>query len=110
ARTVDIGADAIMAQTVDTAAEAREIVSFMKYPPKGKRGVTAEHYHDRFIAGPIGPKLAAANQSTALFALIESAKRVSNADAIAMVDGVDCLYVGHLDLSVDLGIAGESNH
>ena len=30
-----------------------------------------------------------------------------NADAIAAVDGVDCLWVGHFDLSVSLGIPGE---
>ena len=33
-----------------------------------------------------------------------------SADAIAAVDGVDCLYVGHVDLSVALGIAGENSH
>jgi 2-keto-3-deoxy-L-rhamnonate aldolase RhmA len=110
ARTLDVGADAIMAQTVATAKEAREIVTCMKYPPQGKRGVTVGHYYDRFAAGPIGPKLTAANQATALFVLIESARGVENADAIAAVDGVDCLYVGHVDLSVDLGIAGENDH
>src|SRR5262245_31630096 len=61
ARTLDIGADAIMAQNVATADEAREIVSSMKYPPLGKRGVTVGHYYDRFGSGPVGPKLAAAN-------------------------------------------------
>jgi 2-keto-3-deoxy-L-rhamnonate aldolase RhmA len=107
ARTLDIGADAILAQMVGTAEEAREIVSFMKYPPKGKRGVTIEHYYDRFAPGPVAAKLAAANQATALFALIETGQGIANVDAIAAVDGVDCLYVGHVDLSVDLGIAGE---
>jgi 2-keto-3-deoxy-L-rhamnonate aldolase RhmA len=110
ARTLDIGADAIMAQTVDTAEEAREIVACMKYPPRGRRGVTVSHYHDRFASGPIGPKLSAANDATALFALIESPRGVANADAIAAVEGVDCLYVGHVDLSVALGIAGENSH
>ena len=33
-----------------------------------------------------------------------------NADAIAAVDGVDCLWVGHFDLSVSLGIPGEFDH
>src|SRR5262249_48560079 len=81
ARTLDVGADAVMAQNVTTAEEAREIVSFMKYPPLGKRGVTTGHYHDRFAGGPLGPKLAAMNQATALFALIESGEGVANAEA-----------------------------
>src|SRR5262245_8472408 len=83
ARTLDIGADAIMAQNVDTAAEASEIVACMKYPPRGRRGATFVHYHDRFSAGPSAAKLAAANRGTALFALIESPAGVANADAIA---------------------------
>ena len=33
-----------------------------------------------------------------------------NADAIAALDGVDCLWVGHFDLSVSLGIPGEFDH
>ena len=110
ARTLDVGADAIMAQNVASAEEARAIVSCMKYPPQGKRGVTTGQYHDHFTGGPLGPKLAAINETTALFALIESAAGVANAEAIAGVDGVDCLYVGHVDLSTDLGIPGQNDH
>src|SRR5262249_41613690 len=110
ARTLDIGADAIMAQTVATAEEAREIVAFMKYPPKGMRGVTVGHYHDRFGAGPSGPTRTPTNQPTALFPLTDSAEGVANADSIASVDGVDCLYLGHVDLSVNLGTPGKNSH
>ena len=42
-----------------------------------------------------------------MFCQIETAEGVKNADAIAAVDGVDCLWVGHFDLSVSLGIPGE---
>jgi 4-hydroxy-2-oxoheptanedioate aldolase len=110
ARTLDIGADAIMAQSVDTAEEAGEIVACMKYPPRGRRGATFGHYHDRFAAGPIGPKLSAANEATALFALIESPAGVANADDIAAVDGVDMVLVGLNDLLADWGIPGEYDH
>lgn len=110
ARTLDIGAEAIMLQLVGTADEAREVVSYMKYPPLGRRGVTVEHYHDRFFAGPLKPKLEAANHATVLFALIETVEGLANANAIAAVDGVDCLYIGHVDLSADMGIPGEYDH
>ena len=52
-------------------------------------------------------KLAAANHRTTLFTQIETEAGVENADAIAAVDGVDCLWVGHFDLSCSLGIPGE---
>ena len=36
----------------------------------------------------------------------ETAEGVENADAIAVQPGVDCLWVGHFDLSVSLGVPG----
>jgi 2-keto-3-deoxy-L-rhamnonate aldolase RhmA len=95
-----------MFQMVDTAEEARQIVSCMKYRPRGIRGVTTQHFYDRFTVGPLAPKLAAEDEATTMIALVETRLGVQNADAIAAVDGVDCLYLGHVDLSVDLGIPG----
>ena len=37
-------------------------------------------------------------------------KGVANADEIAAVKGVDCLWIGHFDLSSSLGIPGEFEH
>jgi 2-keto-3-deoxy-L-rhamnonate aldolase RhmA len=107
ARALDIGAKSLMFQMVDTPEQAREIVSCMKYRPRGIRGVTTQHYYDRFTAGELAPKLAAEDHATTMIALIESRLGVENADAIAAIDGVDCLYLGQVDLSADLGIPGE---
>ena len=79
----------------------------MKYYPEGGRGVALQVAHDDYRPGPVPQKLAAANKRTTFFAQIETADGVKNADAIAAVDGVDCLWVGHFDLSVSLGIPGE---
>jgi 2-keto-3-deoxy-L-rhamnonate aldolase RhmA len=106
ARALDIGAKSLMFQMVDTAEEAQQLVACMKYRPRGIRGVTTQHYYDRFAGGALAPKLAAEDQATTMTALIESRLGVSNAEAIAAVDGVDCLYLGHVDLSVDLEIPG----
>jgi 2-keto-3-deoxy-L-rhamnonate aldolase RhmA len=107
ARALDIGAKSLMFQMVDTSEEAQQIVSCMKYRPRGIRGVTTQHYYDRFTGGDLAPKLAAEDKATTMTALIESRLGVENAEAIAAVDGVDCLYLGQVDLSVDLGIPGE---
>ena len=96
-----------MFQMVDTPEEAREIVSFMKFRPGGIRGVTTQFYYDRFSGGDLAPKLAAEDHATTMIALIESRLGVENADAIAAIEGVDCLYLGQVDLSTDLGIPGQ---
>jgi 2-keto-3-deoxy-L-rhamnonate aldolase RhmA len=95
---------------VNDAGEARAILDCMKYVPDGHRGVALGIAHDAYTGGPVMEKLAAANASLALFCQIETAAGVENADAIAAVDGVDCLWVGHFDLSCSLGIPGEFTH
>lgn len=107
ARAADMGAEGVMLPMVGTAAEASHIVNCLKYPPEGARGVALQIAHDRYRPGPTKQKLAAANRRTTLFAQIETAEGVANADKIAAVPGVDCLWIGHFDLSASLGVAGE---
>ncbi len=110
ARACDMGAEGIMIPMVGTAAEARAVVDCMKYYPEGKRGVALGVAHDNYRQGQVAEKLAAANERTTLFCQIETAEGAENADKIAVVDGVDCLWVGHFDLSVSLGVPGQFDH
>jgi 2-keto-3-deoxy-L-rhamnonate aldolase RhmA len=107
ARAVDMGAEGVMLPMVGSAEEARHIVNCMKYTPEGGRGVALQVAHDHYRPGGVTDKLATANRRTTLFCQIETAEGVKNAEAIAGTPGVDCLWVGHFDLSVSLGIPGE---
>ncbi len=106
ARALDMGAEGIMVPMVGSAEEARRIVAHVKYPPKGHRGVAFGVAHDRYMPGSAVGKLRAADRWTTVFLQIETKDGVENADEIAAVRGVDCLWVGHFDLSVSLGIPG----
>lgn len=110
ARAADMGAEGIMVPMVGTADQAREVLNCLKYYPDGGRGVALGIAHDRYTQGPTMEKLAAANKRTTLFTQIETAEGVANADEIAAVNGVDCLWIGHFDLSSSLGIPGEFEH
>ena len=110
ARVCDVGAEGIMIPMVSTAAEAQAVTNCMKYYPDGRRGVALSVAHDVYGQGPVPDKLAAANERSTLFCQIETAEGAENADAIAGVDGVDCLWIGHFDLSASLGIAGQFAH
>src|SRR6516165_389343 len=107
ARAMDMGAEGLMLPMVGSVAEASHILKSMKYPPEGGRGVALQVSHDRYRPGAVGEKFAAANRRSTLFCQIETAEGVKNADAIAALPGVDCLWVGHFDLSVSLGVPGE---
>ena len=110
ARAMDMGAEGLMLPMVGNADEVRHIVNSMKYHPVGKRGVALQVAHDRYRPGAVADKFTAANRRTTLFCQIETAEGVENAEAMAAIDGVDCLWVGHFDLSVSLGIPGEFDH
>jgi 2-keto-3-deoxy-L-rhamnonate aldolase RhmA len=107
ARACDMGAEGIMIPMVGNAKEAKAVVDGMKYYPAGKRGVALGVAHDNYRSGSVPEKLAAANHRTTLFCQIETVEGVDNAEAIAGTEGVDCLWVGHFDLSVSLGIPGQ---
>ena len=107
ARAMDMGAEGLMLPMVGNVEEVRHIVNSMKYFPAGRRGVALQVAHDRYRPGSVADKFVAANQRTTFFCQIETAEGVENADAMAAIDGVDCLWVGHFDLSVSLGIPGE---
>jgi 2-keto-3-deoxy-L-rhamnonate aldolase RhmA len=109
ARACDMGAEGLTVPNVRTAEETRRIVGAMKYRPLGNRGVSVQIAHDRYVPGPVTEKLAAANERTTFFPLIESEEGARNAAAIAAVDGVDGLFLGHYDLSVSLGVPGAFN-
>jgi len=110
ARAMDMGAEGLMLPMVGNVDEVRHIVNSMKYHPQGRRGVALQVAHDRYRPGTVADKFTTANNRTTLFCQIETAEGVENADAMAAIDGVDCLWVGHFDLSVSLGIPGQFDH
>jgi 2-dehydro-3-deoxyglucarate aldolase/4-hydroxy-2-oxoheptanedioate aldolase len=108
ARALDIGAMGIMVPMVETAEQARAIVDCTRYPPAGRRGAAFNvAAHDDYSGGPEATKIAEANAHTMVIALVETAKGIANVDAIASVDGVDVVWLGHYDLTNSIGIPGE---
>jgi 2-keto-3-deoxy-L-rhamnonate aldolase RhmA len=99
---MDSGAAGIMFPFVNTAEEARRAVECMKYPPLGKRGVAGIIRATNY--GLAWPKyFSEANSNSLVVVQIETPEAVANAAEIAAVPGVDVLFVGPLDLSVNLG-------
>ena len=98
---LDAGAAGIIVPRINTAEEARAVVSRATYPPNGERG-----------SGPGRAALFGLDRSAAvdearantLIALqIESADAVKNVDAILDVPGSGMAFVGPNDLSLSLG-------
>ncbi|HVM30894.1 MAG TPA: aldolase/citrate lyase family protein [Candidatus Limnocylindrales bacterium] len=105
-RALDLGARALMVPRVDTAEQARQAVSFVRYPPSGTRGIalpTRFAGYGRLTHADV----ATAHEDVTLMIQVESQAAVDAADEFASIDGVDVLFVGPTDLSHDLGVPGD---
>jgi 2-keto-3-deoxy-L-rhamnonate aldolase RhmA len=109
-RPLDVGAAGLMVPMVETAEQARLIVRSAKYPPRGARGAAFGIAHDDFQAGDIVAKMRRADDEGLLIALIETEVGIENIEAIAVVDGIDVLWIGHFDLTNSMGIPGQFGH
>jgi 2-keto-3-deoxy-L-rhamnonate aldolase RhmA len=108
ARCLDAGAMSIMVPMVETVAQARDIVSYTRYPSGGGvRGAAFGVAHDDYESGAVSNKIAAAHARAQVIALIETPRGLEAADEIAAVDGVDVLWLGHFDLTSFMGIPGQ---
>jgi 4-hydroxy-2-oxoheptanedioate aldolase len=104
-RALDLGARGIMVPRLESAAEATEAVTFLRYPPTGVRGVALRVRGADL--GAIGhDDVAIVNDRIVGIVQIESTGALAQADAIAAIDGVDVLFVGPADLTHSLGIPG----
>ena len=98
-RALDAGAYGVICPMVNTRQDAQKLVAYTHYPPRGTRSF-----------GPLRAVLYAgadyvqhANDTIAVFAMIETAEALDNLDDILSVEGLDAIYIGPSDLSLALG-------
>jgi 4-hydroxy-2-oxoheptanedioate aldolase len=107
-RFLDIGVQSLLIPNVQNAAEAREAVAAVRYPPGGKRGVAGLTRATRF--GRVAGYMAQADSQMCVLVQVESKAALDEIEAIAAVDGVDGMFIGPADLAASLGYPGQSGH
>ena len=109
ARALDLGAAGIMAPMINKPEDAIKIVKSTKYPPTGLRGAGVGFAHDKYDNVKPLDYITEANERLINIIQIESKLGLENVEEIASIEGVDCLWVGHFDLTNFLGIPGDFN-
>lgn len=109
-RALDTGARGIMYAQVPDAGAARDGVAGALYPPAGVRGVIGGRAFGYGLQGSLPDYIADANRHVVCVVQVETRGAVADADAMCAVPGIDCIFVGLSDLSVDLGHPGEFAH
>ena len=101
-RLLDAGVYGLVCPMINTREEAEAFVGACRYPPLGFRSY-----------GPIRANLYAgndyfehANETVTTLAMIETAQALENIEEIITSPSLDGIYVGTVDLSISMGLAG----
>jgi 4-hydroxy-2-oxoheptanedioate aldolase len=99
-RALDFGAEAVIAPMVNSVADARAFAAAMKYPPMGERSWGPTFGMPRRGTGDLQDWLAASNQRTLAFAMVETRQALDALDGILATPGIDGIFVGPSDFSI----------
>ena len=107
-RYLDAGARGVICPLINTKEEAELLVSAVKYPPLGRRGVgfcRANKFGLR-----VKEEFAVANDEVLTAVQIEHIDGVENIDEILSVPGIDAVFIGPYDLTASMGISAQFDH
>ena len=103
-KSLDIGADGIIAPQVNSAEEAERIVRLCKYPPEGARSVGIGRAHKYGLG--FKDYVEKANDKVAVILQAENTNALKNISEIVRVPGIDAIFIGPYDLSASMGKMG----
>ena len=106
---LDIGAKTLLVPMVDTAEQARAMVSAVRYPPHGIRGVGSAVGRASLWSSR-SDYLDVADAEVCLLVRAETVTALANLAEICAVDGIDGVFIGPADLAASMGHRGRPGH
>jgi 2-keto-3-deoxy-L-rhamnonate aldolase RhmA len=107
ARLLDAGAQGIILPRVEDPKILAEALSWLRFPPLGKRGYGVNPTMIQYEARGFKDIIEHQNRSTLAVVQFETVSAVEHADELLSLPGLDIIMVGPADLSIALGIPGE---
>jgi 4-hydroxy-2-oxoheptanedioate aldolase len=96
---LDAGVLGVTCAMIESADQARDLLSACRYPPAGRRSMS-RLARAGLIYGPDYAKNA--DEWVSVFAMVESAEGLRNVREIAAVEGLTGIYMGPVDLGMSL--------
>lgn len=109
-KSLDAGAAGILVPNISSVEQAKKAVEYGKFAPVGKRGACPYVRANWFGGEDCGAYYEKANQETTIMLLVEGPEGIANLPEIVKVEGVDVIQIGAVDLSVALGVPGQTAH
>jgi 4-hydroxy-2-oxoheptanedioate aldolase len=106
---LDSGAQGVQVPSVTEPAQARLIVEASHFPPRGRRGFGSTTRAAGYGFTPRSQVVRTAGDETLVIVQVETRKGVENLNDILAVDGVDIVFLGTSDMSLDYGYASPSD-
>jgi 2-dehydro-3-deoxyglucarate aldolase/4-hydroxy-2-oxoheptanedioate aldolase len=110
ARLLDAGAQGIILPRVEDPRILEEALSWLRFPPQGKRGYGVNPTMIGYEARSFGEIIEHQNRNTLAVVQFETQTAMDRADDLLSLKGVDIAMVGPADLSISLGVAGQFEH
>jgi len=108
-RVLDMGAEGVMVPRIGNATEAAAVASGLHYPPDGSRGI-AKMVRASGFGQNFPDYYKNAKENILGVVQIETAEVLGHLDAVAALPGIDVLFIGPSDLSMELGVFGQFDH
>lgn len=106
-RMLDIGARGLIVPNIRSVDQVRELVDYAKFPPLGRRGYCPNRcsgWGADDWAADVQSYMAQCNRRCKLIPQCETKEALEHIEEIAAIPGVDGIFIGPCDLSIDLGI------
>ncbi|MDR1827159.1 MAG: 2-keto-3-deoxy-L-rhamnonate aldolase [Methylobacteriaceae bacterium] len=108
-QALDIGAQTLLLPMIDTPEQAAQVVSYVRYPPIGERGV-APAIARAARWSRVKDYMAHVEENLCVLLQVETRAGLENLDAITRTPGVDGIFIGPADLSASLGHPDDVAH
>jgi 2-keto-3-deoxy-L-rhamnonate aldolase RhmA len=105
---LDSGATGLVLPHVVSGEQAAAIVRNSHYSTGG-RGYAGSSRAANYTTKPMAQHLLDSGTTTTVIVQIEDAQALPHLDAIAATEGVDCLFVGRMDLTLSLGASNPAD-
>ncbi len=106
-RVLDAGVDGIICPMVNNANQARQLVSNVKYPSFGTRGVGLARAQNYGLDSGFENYKDSKAKEVVIIAQIEHHEAIENLNEIIQVEGLDGTFIGPYDLSGSIGKPGQ---
>ena len=111
AKMLESGIVGIQLPRTETREELETLLSYMKFPPSGTRAIAPGYGNSDYRhIGDWSDWMKQQDNETTLVVHIETRVGYENAEEIVSTPGVDMVYVGPGDFSIEMGHPGDYDH